>query len=62
MVNNNDLACYCVQANTAEEWIKEIKTLKEASFTEELQTKRKSLAELYNNINEARKIEKIIFS
>lgn len=62
MVNNNDLACYCVQANTAEEWIKEIKKLKEASFTEELLAKRKSLAELFNNINEAQKIKKIIFS
>ncbi|MDA1085347.1 MAG: glycosyltransferase [Bacteroidetes bacterium] len=62
MVVGSELHNYCIQANSAEEWIKEIKKLKEASFTEELLENRKSLIELFNNINEAQKIEKIIFN
>lgn len=61
MVNNNDLDSYCIQANTPEEWIKQIKHYKEVSFSAALLEKRESLAHLYSTSNEAQKIEKVIF-
>ena len=61
MINNTELAPYCYAANSANEWLKIINTLKHKDFNSELLIQRKQISTVYNNDREALKLIEIIF-
>ena len=61
MINNTELAPYCYAANSANEWLKIINTLKHKDFNSELLIQRKQISTVFNNDREALKLIEIIF-
>lgn len=61
MIKGSGLEPYCIEANTPIEWIKAIKEYKNKPFSFESSLQRESIAELFNNKNEAQKMIDVIF-
>ena len=61
MIHNTELAPYCYAANTSNEWLKIIKTLRHKDFNSQLLKQRKQISTVFNNDREAQKLIEIIF-
>ena len=61
MIASTDLESYCLQAKSSNDWLNQIKKIKDIKFTKEDVKQRQSLCALFNNKVEAQKMIDIIF-
>ena len=62
MILGTDLESYCLRAKNPQQWIKQIKKIKDLEFTKEYTEQRQSIYTLFNNNVEAKKMIDIIFA
>lgn len=61
MIDKTELEDYCLEANSPQEWINQIKQVKDLEFSKNNIKQRQSICSLFNNKKEAQKIIDIIF-